>query len=139
MTLVTLKVKSVEKITSGKKDYSVIILEDPATKRVLKISAPSSAPKHVNDAMEGIVQERADIYSLVSSMMKAMDITIAHTTIERSPTNSKMYNAKICLTRPEDEGKTFYAILQGRPSDAIPMAILHSADIRAEESLLNEP
>ena len=139
MNLITLKVKSVEKVSSGKKDYSVITLEDPTSKRVLKISAPSSAPKHVTDALEGIVQERADIYSLISSMMKVMDVTIAHATIERSPTNRKMYNANICLTRPDDDDKTFYAILQGRPSDAIPMAILHSAEIRAEESLLNEP
>ena len=139
MNLIPLQVKSVEKVSSGKKDYSVIILEDPATKKVLKISAPSTAPKHVKDAIDGVVQERADIYSLISSMMKAMDISIAHATIERSTSNSKMYNARICLTRPEDDNKTFYAILQGRPSDAIPMAILHSAEIRAEESLLNEP
>ena len=137
---ITLEVRSVKEVTSGQKTYSVIVLEDPISKRILPISAPAKAAEYITSALAGELNDRPDVYSLVSSMMRAMGTEMTHVTIEKSPNTTKpIYNANMCVTSKREDGSTFFAVLQGRPSDVIPMAILQGADIRAAEDLLNDP
>jgi bifunctional DNase/RNase len=138
--MVSLKFTSVEEIVDRDRKCSVVTLSDPVTNRKLTIAAPDYSASYIKMANEKILPERANVYTLVSSMLKAMGISISHITIERSSSISDAFDAtaNICMKKPGDPGKLIYSILKGKPSDIIPLALLHDAEIRAKEDTLDE-
>jgi bifunctional DNase/RNase len=137
-TEVTIKVA--KKIIVDKKPKGILILECRASGKILSMEVPAASVDRIDAALNKVEKERPDMHDLTSSLMRSMDLTLQRVVLKRSM-EADVYDAHAYVTRviEQDTSHSQYVVLEGRPSDLIPLAIILDTPIATEEALLHEP